>query len=129
MHRYLGEERALACAPLTVRRAKDTLTVRLGNGRILTFVDKPPGEFESGTMFRGTITSVPLYITSSYGGERLTIYSIINRRDRAELTFEELPLFSPDSMRFAVTRRVGTTASWEVGRYSRMADDRWTSGP
>jgi hypothetical protein len=102
------------------------LSIRLANGHVLTFVNEPPGEAESGTMFRGTIASVPLYITSSYGGERPPDYTMIDGRDGAELAFEELPLFSPDSMRFAVN-----SPSWadcELGNGGTLAVWRLTDG-
>jgi hypothetical protein len=121
-----GEEHALACAPPTVRRIKDTLSIQLANGRILTFVNQPPGEAESGTMYRGAIASIPLYITSSYGAERPPDYTIIDGRNGTALAFEELPLFSPDSTRFAVN-----SPSWsdcELGNGGSLAVWRLTDG-
>lgn len=99
----MGEEHALACAPPTVRRIGHTLTIRLASGGVLTFVNDSTGEVQSGTMFRGSVASVPLYITSSYGGERPPSYSLINGRTGAEIELDDLPLFAPDSARFAVS--------------------------
>jgi len=121
-----GEEQALACAPRTVRRTNDTLSIRLADGHVLTFVNTPPGEFEHGVMFRGTIASVPLYIISSFGGERPPDYSMIDGRSGATPGFEELPLFSPDSTRFAVN-----SPSWmdcDLGNGGSLAIWRLTDG-
>ncbi len=75
----------------------------MASGRDQAFVDDSSGEAPGGTWYIGRIGRVPLHIVATYGGEVPPTFSLVSGRDgEAAGIGDNVPLFSPDSLRFAV---------------------------
>jgi hypothetical protein len=96
----ISEKHALECSGQTARRVGDTLFVRLRTGHDTTFVDTK-GEAPGGFRYAGRIAGGAFHLIESYGHESYPQWIVASDQSGHRIVAPELPVFSPDSARFA----------------------------
>jgi hypothetical protein len=93
------ESRAIACSRGVARRSGDTLTIRLANGKLATFIEQG-GELPGGYHYAGRIGARGFHIVRSEGFETPPTWLFVDPRDGRRISASDEPIYSPDGARF-----------------------------